>query len=278
MNGPQSMLINGETADAVTACDRGLHYGDGVFETIAVKHGNMPFLNRHLSRLQAGCERLMIKPVDWDALAGEIKLLASEEEDCVIKSIITRGPGGRGYRPPEDAQPSRIVARYPWRDIPQEWYREGVKLRFCNTQLARNPLLAGVKHLNRLEQIMARAEWSGDSYHEGIMCDESGNVIECTMTNIFFVNNNQLMTPDLSRAGVAGIMRDVILGLAAKLDITHSVVSFTREQLLEATELFVCNSVIGVWPVKAIEDQIFNIGPVTRRLQEEVTAIWNASA
>jgi 4-amino-4-deoxychorismate lyase len=194
-------MINGEIKELFPATDRGLHYGDGLFETIAVINGRPTLWQAHMERLQCGCELLGIPLPDLQQLHEEASSLCSSEERVVLKLMITRGSGGRGYRPPQDVLSQRILFRYPWPDSPD--LSHGIQLRVCQTPLACNPALAGIKHLNRLEQVLARAEWDDPAIHEGLMCDLDGRVKEGTMSNLFWVEDSQLFTPDLSRCGVA---------------------------------------------------------------------------
>ena len=262
-----NILINGQSADSISVLDRGLQYGDGLFETMAVIDGACPFWNAHMQRLQQGCERLQLPVPESSLLQAEADVLVRHEKRAVLKLILSRGEGGRGYRYPDPVQPSRIFMRHPWPDYPQQNRREGVQVRFCSTTLARQPALAGLKHLNRLEQVLARNEWQEAQIAEGLMLDENGNVIEGTMSNLFMVQNDILYTPDLSACGVAGIMRETILELARNADMAVRVTNITKDHLCEADEIFLTNSLIGIWPVNRLEGQTFAVGEISCRLQ-----------
>jgi 4-amino-4-deoxychorismate lyase len=265
--------IDGQPAEALPLTDRGLHYGDGLFETLAVKAGRIRRLDMHLERLHAGCERLHMPKPDERQLRYELETAAQDQADVVLKLVLTRGSGGRGYRPPLETQITRIVLRYPRPDYPRDWSEQGIELRICRTRLGLNPALAGLKHLNRLEQVMARAEWS-DSPQEGLMLDTEGNVIEGTMTNLFASPaEGRLMTPDLGQAGVAGVTRRHILERARREGLDVEVRSPALGELLQCQEIFVCNSIAGVWPVQRIESHRYAVGPLTRR-----AAAWAAEA
>lgn len=263
------VLINGSEATAVSVFDRGLQYGDGLFETVPVSESEAIAWPRHYRRLAAGCRRLGIPFDDEAALAADIKNLCRQRRG-VLKITITRGVGGRGYKPPEPCRPTRICALYPWPDYPQNRLREGVTVRVCETRLSHNPRLAGIKHLNRLEQVLARAEWSDDGIAEGLMLDPDDYVIEGTMSNFFAVRGGGLITADLSRCGVAGIMRDMIVECAESLAIPVAVGSLSMGEILAAEAAFVCNSVIGVWPVRTLcfgaTRQGFSLGGISDRI------------
>lgn len=181
------MLVNGEQHDTIAIMDRGFQYGDGLFETIEVRANQPIFLEQHLKRLNADSKRLYLPQIDVDLLHSEIHQLCQNVGNAVLKIIITRGSGGRGYRQPDVIQPTRILSLYPFPDYPKSYYFDGIVARICKTRLGLNPDLAGIKHLNRLEQVMARAEWNDAAIQEGIMLDFNGRVIEGTMTNLFYV-------------------------------------------------------------------------------------------
>ncbi len=265
-------LVNGLEQDNIAVADRGLHYGDGLFETIAVRAGQPQLWERHSRRLALGCERLGIQGVQQEIVWDEARRICSDIAQGVLKVIITRGEGGRGYRPPNEVHATRIVASYPWPDYPVAHGVEGVAVRVCATRLGRNPALAGLKHLNRLEQVMARREWDDPSIAEGLMLDEHGQVISGTMSNIFIVSDGRLVTPRLTECGVAGVMRGLILDLAGEQAIPRQESALDLAAVRQANELFLCNSLIGIWPVRRIDQQRYEIGPVTRLLAERLRA------
>ena len=260
-------LVNGQESAELAIRDRGLQYGDGLFETIAIHDGRAALWARHLERLAAGCRRLDMAMPDPDLLATEVQRVADRETRAVVKLIVTRGPGARGYRAEHSATPTRIVQGLRWPQYPGAAARDGVAVRWCRLRLARQPQLAGLKHLNRLEQVLARAEWR-DEYAEGLMCDTEGLVIEGTMSNLFIVHKGVLTTPDLSESGVAGVVRAEILATAQALGIPVAVRAVTPTMVGEAEELFLTNSLIGVWPVRQLETRDYVVGEITQTLQQ----------
>lgn len=262
------ILVNGKQTDKIRVADRGLQYGDGVFETIAIRCSHPVLWQQHLDRLQRGCHVLNIVSPDNHLLADEARQLTETLDTGVLKIIITRGQGGRGYHPQRNSSPSRILSSHDWPDYPQEYYTEGVTLKICDTRLGLNPALAGIKHLNRLEQVMARAEWD-DEYAEGLMLDMNNHVIEGTMTNVFVVKNGILHTPDLSACGVAGIARAEVLDIAQALSVSAKIRTLGLADIHEADEVFVCNSVAGIWPVRQVGSQRYTAMDMTRRIQRE---------
>jgi 4-amino-4-deoxychorismate lyase len=262
------ILINGDYKNQINTSDRGLNYGDGLFETIAVIDGQPVFWHQHWIRLESGCHRLKLPAPDPQLIKQEVQTLCQSAESAVLKIIITRGSGGRGYRQPETLSPTRILSLHPWPDYPKSYQDQGIVARFCDTRLGLNPSLAGIKHLNRLEQVMARAEWNDTAIQEGIMLDCNDHVIEGTMTNLFYVKNGKLHTSSIAQAGIAGIIRSIILNLSHDHKLAVLEHSFFKNELLAADELFFCNSIIGIWPVNQIANKHFEIGPVTRQIQQ----------
>lgn len=264
-----SALINGVAAETVSVCDRGFQYGDGLFETIAVYRGAPLLWERHVQRLLAGALRLGMSPPEPTLLRAEADQLCRGVERDVLKIILTRGIATRGYRPEVSATTTRVLSLSPWPAYPPSWSAAGVAVRLCQMRLASQPRLAGLKHLNRLEQVLARAEW-GDDYAEGLMQDESGNIIEGTMTNVFLVEQGTLCTPEVTRCGVEGVMRGAVLEQAERLGIVCRIGPVTAMQLEHADELFLTNSLIGLWPVQRIENRSYTIGQTTRKIQQAI--------
>lgn len=258
--------IDGQPATAVNLQNRGLAYGDGLFETIAVRGGRPSLLAQHLDRLALGCQRLAIA-VDLAVVRDELLRYASQLGEGVAKLILTRGDSQRGYAPAAGAPARRILQGSPLPTYPQGNADSGICLFPCQTRLAEQPLLAGLKHLNRLEQVLARAEWQDSTYAEGLMRDVQGRLIEGVYSNLFLVRDGVLLTADLGRCGVAGVMRAVLLEQAVPLGIPVVVRDLALEDLQQADEVFVCNSVYGVWPVREFAALNWPAGPLTRKLQ-----------
>ncbi len=269
MKAQNKILIDGVPAESISALDRGFQYGDGVFETIAVYRGKPLLWERHLARLARGLERLAIPSLSNQLLQSEARQLCEGVTRGVLKIVVTRGVGGRGYASHGIAAPTRVQYLFPWPDYPPQAAREGVAVQLCQISLANSRRLAGIKHLNRLEQVLARAEWDAP-YAEGLMRDESGNVIEGTMSNVFIVTDGKLMTPDLASAGVEGVMRGEVMEAAVRLGVSCEVVPLSLVDVRSAQEIFLTNSLIGVWPVRQLQDKHYVIGSVTRAVQEAV--------
>jgi len=264
-------LVNGMATDSLSTLDRGLLYGDGLFETIAVHNRTPRRWSRHLARLQRGCARLGIAQPDAGLLETEAAALCRDAQRAVLKLIITRGTGGRGYRPDPAAAPTRILQLHPYPSWPADCALTGVRTRLCELRMGYNPALAGIKHLNRLEQVLARAEWDDPAVSEGLLQDQHGYLIEGTMSNVFLVRDNTLLTPGLTRCGVAGVTRGLILELAQQAGIETSVRNIAIGELTGMDEVFLCNSLIGIWPVNAIGDRQYPVGKLTQQLRAFLT-------
>ena len=267
------ILVNGQAQEHIAVADRGLHYGDGLFETIAVNGGQPRLWERHWRRLSTACRRLGIPEPDPAMLGDEVRRICAGVEQGVLKIILTRGEGGRGYRPPQTGRATRIMATYPWPAYPEAYWQQGVAVRVCATRLGRNPALAGMKHLNRLEQVLARNEWQDPHIAEGLMLDDNDHVIAGTMSNLFIVTAHGLVTPVLAACGVTGVMRSVILDLAAELDIAWEVAPLRLEDLDRADEVFLTNALIGIWPVRRIEQRDYSVGALTELLGGHLKAL-----
>lgn len=259
-------------ADVRTDLDRGLEFGDGLFETMAIVGGRIRLLERHLARLGAGCARLGIAPPPA-ALRTELEVAAREPGAGVLKLIVTRGRGGSGYGAAPDLPARCWVAVMPARPRPASFAEDGVALRWCETRLAVQPALAGLKHLNRLEQVLARRELQETDAAEGLMLDTDGRLVCGTMSNVFAVIDGTAVTPSLARAGVAGVMRGALLEAFAASGHRVEERDLAPSELAGASEVFVTNALIGVWPVRSLGALTWAVGPVARAAQAAV-ASW----
>jgi 4-amino-4-deoxychorismate lyase len=261
-------LVDGEPANSVPLDDRGLQFGDGLFETLVVQSGEAQFLTRHIARLAAGCERLEFPDIDWQLLRDEITAFTENRQTGVLKLILTRGSSRRGYAVADNPPLRRILCLSDVSQWPDNPASRGIRARMCHMRLAIQPLLAGLKHLNRLEQVLARREWQDEAIREGLLCDTQERVIEGTMSNLFLVNDGVLQTPRLDACGVAGVMRSVIIDLAEQTSLPLEIGVLSRQDVAQASEVFICNSLIGIWPVVMIDNVgKYPVGTLTRRLQ-----------
>ena len=257
-------LVNGEISTFIATTNRGLNYADGLFETLVVHNARPRRWQAHMDRLSAGCERLGMEMPPQAVLLREVQTVSAGLTDAVVKIILTRDGKGRGYTPPESGTSTRIVSAHDYPDGVIELAREGVKARICELRLAIQPALGGIKHLNRLEHVLASAEIRDSSAVEGILLDREDHVISAIAANIFLVTEDRLLTPRLDRCGVRGVVRSQIL---ASFGYRCEQRRILVDMLWEADEVFICNSIRGIVPLTAINDRAYEIGPVTRELQ-----------
>ncbi|MFP4263430.1 MAG: aminodeoxychorismate lyase [Halomonas sp.] len=226
--------------------DRGAAYGDGLFETLLVRDGRPLLWDEHLARLARGCHALGIPMPPEHDLAASLAEAGPGLE--VLKLTLTRGSGGRGYRPPAAPIPRLRWQLAAFAPDAGRW-RDGVRVRLCRLRLGLQPALAGLKHLNRLENVLARGEWQDDAIAEGVLEDAEGRLVEATAMNLFWRRNGRLETPRLSRCGVAGTLREALMGRLPLHEVDAGV-----EALPQAEAVWLGNSVQGVWPVVHLED------------------------
>lgn len=257
-------LINGHSDGVISPFDRGFAFGDGLFETIAVRQGAPRLWQAHCERLERGCRALDLPAPERGTLAAEVEQARGADLEGTVRITITRGVGPRGYAPPPAPVPTRVVTFHPGQPrLPER----PLTLRWCDTRLGLQPELAGLKHLNRLDQVRARAEWSDPEVDEGIVLSVDGRVIECVAANLFVVREGVLITAELSDCGVAGVVRRQVLDTAAALSIETEVRDVGAGEVKTADEIFVTNSVRGIAPVGALEGRHFPApGPVTEHL------------
>lgn len=253
--------------DGISPHNRGLAYGDGLFETMRVQGRNIPLLSRHMERLTAGLQRLGI-PMPDRSLESFLLDCCRDTDAGVLKLVVTRGEGGRGYLPPEDVDPVIIVSLHPLPSYPADFCRDGLAIGVSSLRIGKNPLLAGMKHLNRLEQVLIRKDLHDAGFIEGLVLNEEDLVVEGAFSNIFVIADDTLMTPLLHSAGVAGVLRGWLLENAPLMGLATVELNLDLPSLLAAEEIFLCNSVNGLWPVTSLGARQWAIGRWTRALQQ----------
>jgi 4-amino-4-deoxychorismate lyase len=271
VSAPFGCWIDGVPTDRLRVPDRGLEFGDGLYETMAAVAGRVRLLERHLVRLAHGCERLGIKPPEPSLLRAEIAAAAAVPGAAVVKLVLTRGAGGHGYAPAPRLAATRVLTASGLRARPAEWWHAGVVVRRCDLRLGDQPALAGLKHLNRLEQVLARAEWTDPAIAEGLLLDVHGRMVCGTMTNVFAVFDGVAVTPRLDRCGVAGVMRGALLDALPRAGVPVAEREVRPADLAGASEVFLTNALIGAWPVREFEGVTFAPGTVVRHAQALVT-------
>lgn len=245
---PIQSLVNGTASATISLLDRGLSYGDGIFRTMPVYKGLPASWQLHYQKLNHDCNALKIQCPDEQTLLQDIQALFASA-DGVAKIIVTRGETARGYSYPPEIKPNRIVIKTDLPAYPKSYFEQGVNLHLCSLRLAHQPLLAGIKHLNRLENVLGRSEWTDPNIADGVLLDSNDLVIECTMSNIFARYSNRVLTPRLDVCGVAGVTRERIISQLPLLNLMVSEEALSLSQFMQADEIFICNSLFGVWQV-----------------------------
>jgi 4-amino-4-deoxychorismate lyase len=260
--------VNGRPDQQVSPFDRAVHFGDGLFETIACRRGRPRFLSLHLERLRLGCTRLEINAGDFEEIRLEVLDLARDVDRAILKLIVTRGTTvARGYGVTGREKATRITFRYAWPDETGTESQDGIQARTAELRLGENPALAGLKHCNRLEQILARREWTDPGIMEALLFSSSGKLVSGTMSNVFIVDGAGLRTPRVDECGVAGVMRRVVLREAARAGIPAHEDVLDSGDLQRANEVFLTNARMGIWPLRTLDGRALRIGPITRQLQ-----------
>lgn len=262
--------LNGQPADSISLLDRSFQYGDGCFTTLMTAHGKLCQWNYHKQRMQSCLNALFIPEPDWEQVERWLTVATKPDSLAGLKLHISRGEGGRGYSSTQVTTPNVTISDFAYPMHYLQWREHGVELGVSQVKLGLNPLLAGHKHNNRLEQIMVKADLDRVGVLDGVVLDLNENVIETSMANLFWRQGDVLFTPDLSMSGVAGVARKRVLEYAQQAGIVVKIGQFDLTQVLRADEVFITNSLLGAAPIRAIEKQTFPIGTLTGRIQEKL--------
>ena len=258
------ILIDGKKQSKASVFNRNTQFGDGLFETCLVENKKLLFWSNHLERMRLGCDRLKISMIDETLWLSDIRKAFSlmKIDNCIVKLVLSRGESLRGYSYKYNIRPIRITIVSELKKNNQD---KGFSLEFCNSGYNSNPKLAGIKHCNRLEQVIARA---GIKVDDGIMLDENENVVSVTQGNIFCIQGNRLITPNLDKCGIEGTRRAVILKIAVDLGFDINIKNLSVAELLRSDEVFISNSIQGVGPVNQIEDFVYSKHKITEIISE----------
>ena len=262
-------LRNGTFVSSQIATDRSLLYGDGIFTTIAINNGRPLFLKQHLDRLVHDGQKLKINHISLASIETALFKAIQGLDYAIARITISRSSGERGYLCTQ-GEPVYWITVSDWPVHIEKFRKLGIRVRICQQRLASNPSLAGIKHCNRLEQVLARNEWHTDNYQEGLMLDSADNVLEGTMSNLFLIKEGKMLTPDLTFAGVEGIIRALIIDIAKQQNIPLTIARVSRQDIETAEALFVTNSVIGIWPITQLDEHYFNQHPMLQLLADEL--------
>lgn len=262
------IVINGQSKDSLSAADRAVQYGDGIFTTIKVEDGIPQHWPLHYQRLVKGLLILGIGFDSWQEVQTAVDKMAREATSAVLKLLISRGQGGRGYQAPKSQQPLWILSAHPMPEHYQKWQQQGIELGLSEVQLARQPQLAGIKHLNRLEQVLVKLHTPEPGPEDMLVCDTQGVMVECSAANLFWQSNGLWYTPDLYYAGVAGVMRERILEHFEGRGSPVIQVQAPPTVLAQVQAAFICNSLMGIVPVKRFGQTEFAIDKIRQLARE----------
>lgn len=276
MSGAIVTWIDGAAGEFVPVDDRGLQYGDGIFETILVRDGNARFLDLHRDRMHRGLTRLGIRFDANQELSAEIARAVSLAPPlAVLKIIVTRGSAlRRGYAPAGNPQARRIVSLWSTAPLERKKIEQGVSVEVARLRLPEMSPFAGIKHLNRLENVLAAAEILGDpSAFDCLMLDSAERVISGSSCNVFLVAQGELLTPPVNRIGVAGVMRAIVLREAQRLGYVAREHELTLQDVWRADAMFITNARIGVVPVRNVREHAFAMNHVVERLVAHIETL-----
>lgn len=244
----------------LSAGSRAAQYGDGCFTTLLLDHGNMALWPLHLARLKSACQRLRLYGFNGQQLQQETHTWLAKQKaqgsvvaanKGVMKIVVAAPPGGRGYRRNDDNELDVVITTHPYPEHYQIWQQSGITLGVSAQMLGHNASLAGLKHLNRLEQVLMKST-ANSNLDDELICDAQGMVVEASAANVFWRVSKQWYTPDLSECGVAGVQRQSILMSMSERGMGVQEVRSHISQLVQADEMFVCNSVMEWAPVKQL--------------------------
>ncbi len=259
-------IINGVPGAPLDPLDRGLQYGDGVFRTLRVEHAAPRWWDEHLSKLEADASRLGLACPSPELWQSDLAQLGASPADGTLKLLLTRGVGARGYLPAA-ATSTRILIHTPGSPPSAAWPQAGLNLRLCHLRLGEQPRLAGIKHLNRLENVLARSEWNSPEIHEGLLLDSRDRVISGVMSNLFLWREGCLHTPALNQCGVAGVTRDRLLRRAAEAGYRIEIRDLYLDDVLAAEEVMLTNSLIGLCRGASLEQRTWPVPIISPKLR-----------
>ncbi|RLV61119.1 aminodeoxychorismate lyase [Parashewanella curva] len=277
----QKLWINGQRQSDLqgkhcNAFDRGMAYGDGVFATMCIdSHGQIQFLETHIQRLTQAAFRLQIKVDDqfWSPsplLIEHLKKIALQYPSQGLKLLISRGVGGRGYQAPDSSSVTELVSTFSLPELYINWQKQGIKLQSSEIKLAKQPILAGMKHLNRLEQVMIKSQPLNEGFQDWLVMDTDDMVIESSMANIFFHDGDKWSTPCLSQSGVSGVMREQVIQQLLESGEHVEVLSIPKEKIKLMQHAFITNSLMGVVDIVQVDDMTLAKSPITEMLRSQL--------
>nr|WP_258404991.1 aminodeoxychorismate lyase [Shewanella psychrotolerans] len=265
------LWVNGARQETVSAFDRGLAYGDGLFATMRCTKEGVLFIDTHMARLTQSAKRLGIQWQPSIELKQLIASLVQQEHksfngDFCLKLLLSRGVGGRGYQPPEKAATTEVISFHPIPSHYRQWQSTGIALQTSNMRLALQTRLAGMKHLNRLEQVLIKAQILGEGFDDWLVLDTQNTIIESSMANLFLIKNSQVVTPSLHLSGVAGVMREQLIYWFIESGFDIDIRPVTYSELGEFEHVLLSNSLFGVVGINRIDQWFFSPSELIQKI------------
>ncbi|WP_144207138.1 aminodeoxychorismate lyase [Shewanella donghaensis] len=265
-----SIFVNGLPQHHVNSSDRGLAYGDGAFATMRVSHSQVLFIYAHIERLKQACLRLGFTLQHQSELTLQLEEHAKTLKNGCIKLLVSRGVGGRGYTAPSSVEQTEVISLHQIPAIYQQWQQHGISLSVSDVTLARQPLLAGMKHLNRLEQVLIKQHDLPTTFDDWLVLDTEGFVVESSMANVFIVENDSVITPSLSYSGVSGVMREQVMGALLDSHINVFAEPISLKRLYETKHVFITNSLLGIVDINKVNHCDFSTWSFSRNLLKKL--------
>ncbi|MFC3031191.1 aminodeoxychorismate lyase [Pseudoalteromonas fenneropenaei] len=244
-------------ANVIDTQDRGFNYGDGFFTTAKVVDGKVVHWPLHQARLVECAARLYFQPLDLVLIEQKVAEVVADSALAVVKIVITRGVGGRGYQPPRESSATVVVSLLPYPQHYDNLANTGIELGISPIKLAKQPLLAGLKTLNRLEQVLIKQAMQAENVDDVVVLDYDDHVVETSAANLLGVVNGQIVTPALTDCGILGVY---LQHLMQRLAIT--AVTWPLSQWQQCDALFVCNSLMQLVAVKRLGTQYWDMKQV----------------
>ncbi len=264
--------VDGHRAESLPLPDRGLNFGDGLFETMLFAQGHLFYPDLHLARLEKGIAVLGFPdclPAVQEQLSLVAKeLLSAQHTQYAVRLTLTRGDGQRGYMPGSTCTPRVIISAA---QLDQDWQQQpsAAATSVAKIRWSHQPQLAGLKHLNRLEQVLAARERFNENVDELIMLDGESSVVSTVSGNLFAVIDGVLQTPRLNKCGIEGTRRRLIIERwSQKVGIETRELDMGMQQLQSATEVFFCNSIVGLRPVSSLGGRVWSTHPICDALHQ----------
>jgi branched-chain amino acid aminotransferase len=281
MDNELTVFVNGQYLPAneasISVFDRGLNYGDGIFETLRTYKGEIFALGLHIERLRKGAQKLAIPLKDDEASWGIIlkrllELNSLKKEDSYIRITITRGTDFGGLNSDMKTEPTMIAINKPLRSSIKDQQKNGIKGIVLDIRGQSPYMLTNIKSLNFLPNVLGKMEILAMSVDEGFFLNPKGSLTEGTTTNVFLIKGNELLTPPVADGLLPGVTRDIVINLAGQKGLEVTERGFDKEEVLHSDEAFVTNSVIEITPLIELDGETIGKGKPGKKTKKLLKA------